>query len=132
LLYRRQDILMAQAFDTQRLRVAGDAFPVVEGVGASANSGHGAFALSQSGVLAHSASGDRRQQLVWFDRTGHRLETVLERTGSFAGFSISPDGRTLAFGASGDEVSSDIWLQTLNETVTFGFAGTASPRVAGP
>jgi Tol biopolymer transport system component len=125
LLYRRQNILMAQGFDTQRLRVAGEAFPLVEGVGSSANSGHGAFALSDSGVLAHSASDNRRQQLVWFDRTGQRLETVLERTGSVAGFSISPDGRTLAFSASDDDSSSDIWLQTLP-------AGTPSRFTFGP
>ena len=114
LLYRRQDVLMAQPFDAEGRRVAGEAVPFVEGVGGSANTGHGAFALSESGILAYTKGESRKQRLVWLDRSGHHLETVTERAGSFWGFSISPDGRTLAFASSEDSSSAEIWLQNLS------------------
>jgi len=113
LLYRRQDVLMAQPFDPESLRVAGEAVPLVEGVGNSANTGHGAFALSESGILAYTRGSSRKQRLVWRDREGRPLETVSERAGSFWGFSISPDGRTLAFSLTEETPSAEIWLQDL-------------------
>ncbi len=125
LLYRRQDVLMAQPFDAKGQRVVGEAVPLVEGVGGSANTGHGAFALSESGILAHTKGSSRRQRLVWLDRGGRRLETVTERAGSFWGFSISPDGRTLAFAASEETSAAEIWLQNLA-------AGSPSRFTFGP
>jgi eukaryotic-like serine/threonine-protein kinase len=113
LLYRRRDVLMAQPFDPKVPATAGEAVPLIEDVGGSANTGHGAFAVSDSGILAHTQSANRKQELVWFDRGGRRLETVIERAGWFWGFSISPDGRTLAFCWSEGAASSDIWLQAL-------------------
>jgi len=127
LLYRRQDVLMAQPFDTEGLRVAGEAVPLVEGVGGSANTGHGAFTLSENGILAHDKGNSQGQELAWLDRGGRRLETVAEIAGSFWGFSISPDGRTLAFAADEGSASAEIWLQDLSGAAPSRFTFDPAP-----
>ena len=110
LLFRRQRLLMALPFDAERRRVVGEMFPLVERVGGSGNTGHGAFSVSQGGVLAHADYPAQTDELVWLDRSGRRLATVAEQL-SIVGFSLSPDEQTLAF-ATG-ELATDIWIRPL-------------------
>ncbi len=95
LLFVRDRTLMARAFDVQRLKLAGEAVPVVQRVGYAAVSG-GNFSVSETGVLAYSTSDDTIiTQLAWYDRTGKRLSSV-DEPGGYRQPQVSRDGTRVA------------------------------------
>ncbi len=112
LLFRREGTLMGVPFDARRLQIAGEVFPITEGVGTSGNTQHAAFSISENGVLAYgsgllNASGD---EMVWMDRAGKRLSAVGAQ-GRISDPAISPDGKSILyslFNTAGD--ASDLWL----------------------
>ncbi len=55
----RENTLMAQRFDTGRLELQGDPYPVAEQVGANIGSGNskGGMATCENGVLAYRVGG---------------------------------------------------------------------------
>ena len=109
LLFVRENTLMAQPFDARKLQLAGEPFPVAERVGAFV--GHGAFSVSDTGVLAwREGAGGLRTQLTWFDRDGKKLATV-GKPGYYQNVALSPDGRQAAGEHAPDQVTNrDIWL----------------------
>jgi len=101
LFYRRDNTLMAQPFDLASRKKNGEAIPVADGVGMGANTGSGAFTLSETGLLASSAGSVVSSELVWFDRSGERgdrLGTDNGAEGQIVGLSLAPGGRRVAFG----------------------------------
>ena len=78
LLFRREGTLMGVPFDLRRLRINGEVFPIMEGVGVSGNTQSAAFSVSNNGMLAYGSGSDqprwRRYGVV--DRTGKRLGGV--------------------------------------------------------
>ena len=110
LLFRRESTLLARPFDPGRRRTVGDASPVAEDVGGGPNTGAGAFSVSASGVLAFSSDWERSGELVWFDRTGRRLDVVNAEMREMQGLSLSRGERRVAFGVGRP---SDIWVQSL-------------------
>jgi Tol biopolymer transport system component len=106
LVYIREDVLMAQAFDIGKLAVSGDPVPLVQDV-RMGTPRIGVFSLSQTGMLAYQ-EGQRRLRLSWFDRNGQRLEDAGEAAG-ITSFQLSPDGKTVA-AAVLTKGSSDLWL----------------------
>jgi WD40 repeat protein len=95
LLYVREDALVAQSFDTQRLEPMGEAVPVAEQIQRALNSGDaGIFSASESGLLAFQegagASGGSR--LTWFDRSGKQIG-VLGDVARYGDVELSPDGK---------------------------------------
>lgn len=114
LLFRREGTLMGVPFDPRRLQIAGEAFPIAEGVGTSANSQNAAFSASENGILAYgngllTASGN---EMAWLDRTGKRLGAVgPQGQGRIGNPLLSPDQKEILFNlfnVAGD--SSDVWL----------------------
>ena len=97
LLFFRETTLMAQPFDTGRLELAGEAFPIAEQVVATAgNVTYGFFSASNNGVLAYLAeTGTTGSQLAWFDRAGKQIG-VLGDTDEIADLELSPDGRRVS------------------------------------
>ncbi len=71
LLYARDGSLLAQLFDSGRLRLAGDAIPSGQEVFQHALIGTGPFSASDNGVLASRGKGGPTR-LAWIDRTGQR------------------------------------------------------------
>ncbi len=126
LLFRREEVLMARPFDALRLRFVGELFPVAERVGLSGNTGHGAFAVSASGVLAHSELSRENEVLTWLDRSGRRIGTVTGRL-ALRGFALSPDERIVAYSSSNVSLRGDVWLQAMGggapSRFTFGSGG---------
>jgi len=126
LLFRRQEVLMARPFDAERLRVVGEMFPVAERVGQSGNTGHGAFAVSASGVLAYSELSRESEVLTWLDRSGRRSGTTTGRL-ALRGFALSPDERIAAYASSNVSFRGDVWLQPMGggspSRFTFGNSG---------
>ena len=75
LLYVNQGALVAQRFDATSLKVSGDPTTLVEHVAEVGGNHEFDFSVSTNGVLAYQV-GSSKSQLVWFDRTGKKLETV--------------------------------------------------------
>ena len=89
LLFVREATLMAQPFDPETLRLAGEAFPMAEGVTQ--------FSVSESGALAYmSGTSMAHQELVWLDRSGRQIESG-GPPGDYGGFRLSPDEKSIAF-----------------------------------
>lgn len=109
-LFVRDRALMAQPFDANGLKLAGEPFPVIDDVSAGGGGASNAdFSLSENGVLVcrgGSASGNSK--LVWTDRSGRELG-VLGAPAEYPGVTLSPDG-TRAAAAIGDFTRSDIWI----------------------
>jgi serine/threonine protein kinase len=128
ILFVREGSLMAQAFDTRRLEMAGEAVPIAEGLN---NSAAPQFSASLTGVLAYRSGIVQAipiTQLTWFDRTGKSLGTIGE-PGRYNTVAISPDGTRVAFNRYGSGASilgrlrSDIWVHEIarNTSTQFTF-----------
>src|SRR5207249_2418130 len=114
LLFRKRDnTLMAQPFDPERLQITAEALPIAEQVGISGGVlGFGAFSVSQSGVLAYQAGAARNRRFTWVDRTGKRVGVV--PTPSPSNWpAMSPDEKTVVFTIDAFNGSRDLWLQDL-------------------
>jgi Tol biopolymer transport system component len=115
LLFRREAKLMAQKFDTARLELSGDPFPIAEqiGVGFDGLTYQTLVSASDQGVLAYQGLGAGKTQLIWFDREGKKLG-VVGAPGDYSDLSLSPDDKRLAFfQVDPDTGNVDIWLMDL-------------------
>ena len=98
---------MAQPFDARRLELAGEAVRVAENVGYNAITYQGFFSASNDGAVAY-LGGDPGWDLVWFDRTGRRLE----RAGPPARYNslcLSADGRRIVYDSGDASGNVDLW-----------------------
>jgi len=116
LLYVYERTLMARPFDTERLEVTGDAFPIAEEIWGDQGALLGVFSASENGVLAFQTGTPREDvdsQLEWFDRSGQLLGEV-GTPEPYGEASISPDGATAVVNIR-DAASSnrDLWLVDL-------------------
>ncbi len=113
LVYRRETTLLAQPFDPGIRKTSGEAIPVADGVGQSANTGSGAFTLSGNGLLAFSSDAAVRSELVWVGRSGERgkpLAAANAAPGVIVGLSLERGARRVAFGLGAPP---DVFLQSL-------------------
>jgi serine/threonine protein kinase/Tol biopolymer transport system component len=94
-------VLKAQAFDSSRLELEGDAVPVGEDVRI--------FSVSPNGALAYIEGNLIPLQLAWFNRHGKNLGT-LGGPGLYSTPAISPDGRTVAATRPAEGGGQDLWL----------------------
>ena len=119
ILFVRDNTLLAQPFDVDRLRVTGEPFPLADGVGVNQQNARAAFSASGSGVLSYRAvSGGGQGQLTWFDRTGKRLGTVGEMAPQVA-LALSPDGKRAAVSlADLAGLTNDIWFYEVDRGVS--------------
>jgi eukaryotic-like serine/threonine-protein kinase len=111
LLFLREQTLMAQAFDVDRLELTGDPVAIAEQVAIGGLSGRmGALTASENGVLAYQrATGGDLSQLAWFDRGGKPLGVVGDR-GDYGDLELSPDGERAAVSFAVGDGNYDIWL----------------------
>jgi hypothetical protein len=109
LLYLRETTLMAQPFDTRKLAVTGDAFPVAEQIQTLGNPAFGFFSASDSGVLVYQTGGGGAPQLVWFDRSGKTIATVRDHQ-RYSDLALSPDGRQAVVAIPNTAGDFDLWL----------------------
>jgi len=125
--------LMAAMLDLRKWNVAGEPFPIAQGVSN--------FSASPTGVLVYGSGsstvtgptrGNIFGRINWFDRQGKILGTLgdpaLYRT-----LAISPDGKQIAFerADSQNQVSRNLWLYDFDRGVTsrftFGAGWDAAP-----
>ena len=125
LLFVRAETLMAQRFDVIQLEVSGEPFPLAEQMGR-----HSSFSVSENGVLAYQAA-SRNGQLVWRDRSGKLLGTVVE-PGGYIHVDLSRDEKRVAVARREGASGSDIWLLELSTGIfsrfTFDPADDANPN----
>ena len=104
-LFIREQRLLAQAFDADRLALKGEPFPLAELV-----TGRTAVSVSAAGPMAfrtsEADSGER--QLVWVDRSGRETAKVVYRDTANTGPSLSHDGGRVAVYRLADG-NMDIW-----------------------
>ena len=95
LFFLRDQTLMAQPFDPDRLELSGEPRPLVDPVASLGPVvAHAVFSVSPAGVLARQAEGAAgrgRRRLVWRDRKGKEPGAVAEPA-DIAGISLSPKG----------------------------------------
>jgi Tol biopolymer transport system component len=111
LLYRSGDRLMAHRFDTDRLRLSGEPFPVLEHVWWDLiATGAIAVSVSENGLLACQTGGPVISRLLWYDRSGHELG-ALGPDGAYWEPTFSPDDRWLvASRMDPEKLHGDLWM----------------------
>jgi serine/threonine protein kinase len=110
ILYLRNTMLMARAFDSTTLKFVGDARPLVEQIQVNPTTGTGAFSVSQNGVLTYQTSvGAGGTALAWFDRTGRNLGSLADRSG-YMDVQLSRDGSRASVTKPSEGELPDVWL----------------------
>ncbi len=131
MLFIRQNTLMAQPFDIERLVTTGQSVPVAERVESVLGSGRvGAFSASEGGLIVYQeASAGVGAVLTWFDRSGKAGTTVGDVTRQDV-FELSPDQKRVA-AVIQDQEAEDIWIYDLARglptRVTFDASRDVSP-----
>ncbi len=102
LLFVRDGTLTAQPFDLKTLALFGEPLPIAEHIQVNPTTGTGAFTVSRNGVLAYQTSaGGGGTTLAWFDRAGHNLGALGERSG-YLDVQLSRDGTHASVTRSAD------------------------------
>lgn len=109
--------LLAQPFDVGRGELGGTPTALARDVGGS-TSGHGAFTVSTTGVLAHARSFATATELRWVNRDGTTMDTVAP-SAEYVDFHLSPDESQLAFSRVDPETQApDVWVLDLGRRTT--------------
>ena len=114
LVFARQGVLFAVAFDPSSLKISGGPVPVVEGVRRTAAHAH--FAIGASGALAYvpgpaDVSTSAQWSFVVADRSGGR-EFLKLPPGDYSEPRLASDGRSMAFVAI-ENGEANIWVYDL-------------------
>jgi eukaryotic-like serine/threonine-protein kinase len=95
LLYVRDRTIVAQPFDTSRLRTNGPAIPLTQPeVDKFFDFWQSGFSVSQDGKLIFQSAADSLSRLVWYDPAGNELNQFPEI--GYEGPQFSPDGQSVA------------------------------------
>ena len=101
LLFLRERLLMAQAFDAATLELRDEPATVVEEV-ASTSQIFGSFAVSATGTLAYLRAASETASVVLVGRNGQPTSTIASNIRNAMNPRLSPDGRSLALVVLGD------------------------------
>lgn len=110
LIYNKDNLLLAQKFDPNSFKFAGEAKPLAQGVDVTGNAS--TFGTSDDGTLCYQyASTSSLSELIWVDREGKELEKVGE-VGAYRDIALSPDNGKLLFGLYDNQgQNEDLWIR---------------------
>jgi Tol biopolymer transport system component len=108
LIFLRGATLMAQPFDPNKMTLTGEPAAIADGVDSFANTNHGLFSVSDTGMLVYRGGSGPGTVLTWFDQQGNPAGTLGD-PGDYSSLAISPDGSRVAV-AMGPAASRDIWI----------------------
>ncbi len=110
LLYRRDQYLIAHAFDAASRTLTGDPTPIADDVwyepGVTALT---SVSASENRTVTFRSGGAEATDLAWFDRQGRRIGTEWEPK-SFVTVALSPDGSKILTGFPGQGIERNAWL----------------------
>ena len=111
LLFLRDQALMAQPFNPQRLELSGEPTMLVEQVGLNGATARPLFTASQTGTLVYqSGAMQSGWRLLWVGRDGKQVGMV-EQADRYILPSLSPDGSHAAVTIfSGTQGMGDVWI----------------------
>lgn len=116
LVFLRDNRLVAQPFDPDRLELTGEPKPITEQVELAGPSST-AFSVATSGLLAYQPASGPGSQLAWFDRSGQRQGTLGEPA-DYGDVVLSPDGRRAAVTVNDSAFNTrDIWVFDISRGV---------------
>jgi eukaryotic-like serine/threonine-protein kinase len=114
LLFMREQTVLAQPFDLERLELSGEPSPVAESVGTAMN--RGMFSVSGNSPLAYRVSVENLRP-AWFDRTGKLLGPMASVSAGSP--RLSPDSKQIAFVRGNPQSGAgDIWLEDVSRRVS--------------
>jgi predicted Ser/Thr protein kinase len=96
LLFRREDTLMAQRFDTKSFELVGEPTVIASDVGFNPITWQSLVSASENGILAYQSAKGARTQFTWLDREG-RVAGTVGPEGIHNSLSLSPDGKRVAY-----------------------------------
>ena len=107
-------VLMAQRLELDPPRLVGDPATVAEGVRNSFGDTYAEFSVSRNGTLFYGqGSGGEKVRFGWRDRAGKLLEKIGQPVEARFAFSLSPDGRRVAYTAGSGLGQTDVWALEL-------------------
>ncbi len=132
LLFVQDGVLRAQAFDSDKLTLSGEAIPISDTRISTRETWYALpFSASSNGVLAyHPNTGETR--LAWFTRSG-TPDGVLESLETYGEAHLSPDGERLLFGRTNPANGElELWLHDIsrNRSTRFTFDPGVEARAA--
>ena len=114
LLFIRGASLLAQPFDADRLRLAGEPFPIAQNVVYYGPTLSASFSVSGNGVLVYQA-GYPGSEMKWYDRAGNDLRTAGQPALHWGNVRISRDGRRVAAAVWSPETGgAGVWIIDAN------------------
>ena len=113
LLYVREGVLLAQAFDLDSLELQGEAAALAEDVRDNVANASTAFYASANAIVYRRGSGQLGQLLRvrWYGRDGTPGDVILS-AGNYRHVELSPDNRYLAVSDT-DASGTDLWIKDL-------------------
>jgi Tol biopolymer transport system component len=124
LIYPRENTLVAQRFDADRLATSGEPLSLGEAPASSEWTGSQVVSASSDGVLARWGIGRPDTVLQWYDRAGRLAGEIPVPAGRYEHAYLAPDGKRLAIIRRSSVSASDIWLIDVDHPVpsrfTFG------------
>ena len=124
LLFMRGGQLMAQPFDPSKGTLSGEIQNLASGVMEDASTWHMDASATSNGLLVFSNGGTGDQQLVWMDRNGKQLATVVKKIANLLSFKLSPQADRIALEIDNGPGAHDIWVYDIAREVqtrlTFG------------
>jgi serine/threonine protein kinase/Tol biopolymer transport system component len=109
LLFVQNGALLAQSFDTTKLRLTGEPVQISDEIGYFRTLGAGAFTASGTDVLAYLGS-RTPFSLIWYDRSGASSESAWQAQ-NVGSVRISPDGQRAAVDIADSRLgTADIWI----------------------
>jgi serine/threonine protein kinase len=129
LLFARGEQLMAQAFDPAKGTMSGEPRGVAKGVMSDPTTWHVDASATGDGLLVFGSGGSGDVQLIWMDRSGKRINTIVDKLSNLINARVSPQGDRIALQI--DSGMNDIWVLDLARGVrtrlTFGPVANTSP-----
>jgi serine/threonine protein kinase/Tol biopolymer transport system component len=110
LLFIRGGQLMARPFDPAKGTLSGESQALASGVMEDASTWHMDVSVSGNGLLVLANGGIGDQQLVWVDRSGKQIGTVVSKVANLVTAKLSPQADRIALEIDNGAGNHDIWV----------------------
>jgi Tol biopolymer transport system component len=129
LVFLRDNMLLAQAFDPATATLEGAPRPIAEEVELNGPAS-AVFSLSDTGVLAYQPAAGQDSELVWVDRAGRQVGTLGDAA-QYGDVELSPDGRRAAVSILDPTTNTrDLWIYDVARSVRTRFTFDRGDDVA--